>query len=119
MLDNLDKNKKPFKVPENYFQDFNAEIMGKLPVKENVTVKRIPLWKKVVPWTAVAAAFIGVLFLTGIFDRGASVDPTAVMSQNNDQTDNSSFVLSEEEDIYYAFIEDEIVKARYKEMMLN
>lgn len=115
MLDNLNKNKNPFKVPENYFQDFNAEIMGKLPEKESITAKRVPLWKKVVPWTAVAAAFVGVLFLTGIFDRGTAVDPTNVISQSTDQTDN----LVVEEDIYYAFLEDEIVKARYKEMMFN
>jgi len=118
MLDNLNKSKTPFKVPENYFQNFNAEIMDKLPAKENVAVKRIPLWKKVIPLTAVAAAFIGILFLTGIFDRNTTTDPTIIIAET-DTTNDSSVVLSEEEDIFYAFLEDEVVKAKYKEMMYN
>ncbi len=117
MLDNLDKNKNPFKVPENYFRDFNAEIMDKLPAKEEPAAKRIPLWKKVVPWTAVAAAFIGILFMTGVFNSNPVTDPSTAIAQNGDVNDSST-VISDEE-IYYAFIEDEIIKAKYKEMMYN
>ncbi|MBB4036237.1 hypothetical protein GGR21_002138 [Dysgonomonas hofstadii] len=118
MLDNLNKSKNPFKVPENYFQNFNAEMMDKLPAKENVAVKKVPLWKMVIPWTAVAAAFIGVLFLTGVFNRNTTSDPTIVIAET-DNTNDPSIVLSEEEDIFYAFLEDEVLKAQYKEMMYN
>lgn len=119
MLDNLNKNKNPFKVPENYFQNFNAEIMDKLPAKEDTVVKKVPLWKKVVPWTAVAAAFVGVLFLTGVLDRSVAIDPNTAVSDNDGQTSEFGVTLSDDEDIYYAFLEDEVLKARYKEMMYN
>ena len=122
MLDNLNKSQNPFKVPENYFQNFNAEIMDKLPAKEIPAVKKIPLWKKVVPWTAVAAAFIGVLFLTGVFNSNTTSDPTlaGIAQQTGDiNVNDDSILISEEEDIFYAFLEDEVLKAQYKQMMYN
>ncbi|MFV0539099.1 MAG: hypothetical protein ACK5M3_17300 [Dysgonomonas sp.] len=115
MLDNLDKNKNPFKVPENYFQNFNAEIMEKLPAKEIKTAKIVPLWKKVIPWTAVAAAFVGILFLTGILDQGSQSDPDSIPVT----VSTSGIASSEEEDFYYSFLENEVVKAKYKEMLYN
>ena len=32
-LQDIDKNKTPFKVPDNYFENFNEEIMNLLPEK--------------------------------------------------------------------------------------
>lgn len=46
MLDNFDKSKKPFKVPENYFENFNNRIMDQLPSKEEPKAKIVPLWRK-------------------------------------------------------------------------
>ncbi|MBK5721616.1 hypothetical protein JGH11_12115 [Dysgonomonas sp. Marseille-P4677] len=109
MLDSLDKKKNPFKVPENYFENFNAEIMSKLPEKQIQKRKIVPLWKKVVPWTAAAAVFCGVIFSTGILNKTTS-DPVPVTS--------SALASSEEED-YYLFLEDEVVRSQYKEIMYN
>jgi len=117
MLDNTSKNKNPFKVPENYFQNFNADIMDKLPAKQPI-VKKVPLWKKVVPWTAVAAAFVGILFLTGIFDRNMATDPTT-LAQHNEPLTFSNMTASEAEDFYYSFLEDEVQKGQFKEMVYN
>lgn len=110
MLESFDKKKNPFEVPENYFENFNAEIMSKLPEKQLEKTKIVPLWKKVMPWTAAAAVFCGVIFSTGILDKSTTADPVSIAS--------SAFASSDEED-YYAFLEDEVVKSRYNEIMYN
>ncbi len=109
MLDNFDKTKNPFKVPENYFENFNREIMGSLPAKEN-KAKIIPLWKKVLPWTAAAAIFCGVLFTTGVLEKSSKADPNVTISPN---------LSSSLEDDYFLFLEDEVVKSQYKEMVYS
>lgn len=109
MLENFDKNKNPFKVPENYFENFNSSIMEKLPEKESKKAKIVPLWKKVLPWTAAAAIFCGVIFTTGILDKGTASDPVIT---------NGLTSSSLEED-YYLFVEDEVAKSQYKEMMYS
>jgi hypothetical protein len=118
MLDNFDKNKNPFKIPENYFENFNAEIMDKLPVKNIQKVKIVPLWKKVIPWTAVAAVFGGVLYLTGILNHTSTIsDPTMIAEQPESVI--ASGIASSDEDDYYAFLEEEVDKAKYKDIFYN
>jgi hypothetical protein len=109
MLDNFDKTKKPFKVPENYFENFNGSIMEKLPAKDN-KAKIVPLWKKVLPWTAAAAIFCGVLFTTGVLKKSYPDDqPVAI----------SATLSSSLEDDYFLFLEDEVVKLQYQEAIYN
>lgn len=54
----------PFKVPENYFDNFNIEIMDMLSQKEKI--KKTLFWKKALPWAGIAAIFCGVILSTGI-----------------------------------------------------
>lgn len=117
MLSNIDKNKSPFKVPENYFENFNADIMNKLPEKESPKAKIVPLWKKVAPWAAVAAIFVGVLFFTGVFNQDADIQPLA-QSEEPESVITNGIASSFEED-YYLFLEDEISKSQYREAMYN
>lgn len=112
MLVNFDKKRSPFKVPENYFENFNAEIMTKLPAKEPKK-KVVPMWKKIVPWTAVAAALFGVLFMTGVFRQGGGT-----VGQTNSVLSSGIASNSVEED-YILFLEDEVSDAYYKEMMFS
>ncbi len=112
MLDNFDKTKNPFKVPENYFENFNREIMENLPPKEN-KAKIIPLWKKVLPWTAAAAIFCGVLFTTGVLEKSSKADSA------NTNVNISSNLSSSLEDDYFLFLEDEVVKSQYDEMVYS
>ncbi|MDR1090546.1 MAG: hypothetical protein LBL79_05665 [Prevotella sp.] len=109
MLDNFDKTKNPFKVPENYFEDFNRSIMESLPAKEN-KARIIPLWKKVLPWTTAAAIFCGVLFTIGVLEKNNTTDPKAAISPN---------LSSSLEDDYFLFLEDEVIKSQYKEMVYS
>lgn len=113
MLENIDKNKNPFKVPENYFENFNSEMMDKLPTKEEKKTKIVSLWRKIVPWTAVAAMLFGALFMTGVIKQG-----TTDSMQLNSIISSSIASNSLEED-YFLFLEDEVADAQYKEMMFS
>jgi hypothetical protein len=104
MLDNIDKKKNPFKIPENYFENFNAGIMGKLPEKQAKKAKIVPLWKKALPWTAAAAILCRVIFTPGVLkENNKSVKPAASIT--------SGSTSSVDEDDYYGFLEDEVAKA--------
>lgn len=116
MLEKFDKNNNPFKVPENYFENFNSEIMGKLPEKQAKKVKIVSLWKKIVPWTAVAAVFFGILFTTGVFNQGVG---TATITDQYDAMISNGIASSSMEDDYFLFIEDEVANAKYREMMYS
>lgn len=118
-LNNIEK-KNPFKVPENYFEQFNAGIMDKLPEKESSKKGNIkPLWKKIVPWSAVAAMVAGVVVTIGIFNHGTSPTGTSVTSStpnivNTDGNKNGTMLASSADvEDFYMFLEDEAVQASY------
>ncbi|HML64093.1 MAG TPA: hypothetical protein PKC55_04605 [Dysgonomonas sp.] len=120
MLDNFDKSKKPFKVPENYFESFNNRIMDQLPSKEEPKVKIVPLWKKVLPWTAAAAAIVGVLFTVGVFDRNNMPSGKEYANQKTDMTGETiAYTSAQDEEDYYLFLQDEVRKSQFKEMLYN
>ena len=63
-------NKRPFKVPDGYFENFASQIMEKLPEKRDVEVaqkqKRPSVWR-VYRYVAVAACLCAVLFSVLIY----------------------------------------------------
>lgn len=111
MLDNLNKT-NPFKVPENYFENFNSQIMEQLPSKKEgeSKAKIIPLWKKIVPLTAVAAMLLGVVVYTGfLFDKFNGVNVNAGADTN--------YTASVTENELYQMMEDEITASAYEDVM--
>ncbi len=110
MLDKIDKKANPFKVPENYFENFNNKIMEQLPHKEVKKSKIVPLWKKVVPWTAAAAILCGVIFSTGVLEKGTTPGSAPM-------ADSKSASYDEED--YFLFLEDEVMSSQFKDMMYN
>ncbi|MDR0824763.1 MAG: hypothetical protein LBN74_06680 [Prevotella sp.] len=119
MLNNFDKNKNPFKVPENYFEDFNSKIMERLPEKETKKTKIVPLWEKVLPWTAMAAAVFGVLFSVGVFDKKDVPSEKMYADQNGNAVASAAAFADTVEEDYYLFLQDEVSKSQYKEIMYN
>lgn len=99
-LNNSDKKVNPFKVPENYFENFKMEMIDMLPEKKQT--KTIPLWKKALPWTAVAAIFGGIMFYSGILNHSSS---------NVRITDYALY-----EDDYLDFVEEQSTESMYKAM---
>ena len=58
----------PFRVPENYFEDFTQELMNKLPEKEPIQYLSEPtLWQRVKPWIYMTAMFVGIMLSVRIF----------------------------------------------------
>ena len=58
----------PFRVPENYFENFTQELMNKLPEKEPLSLMSEPtLWQRVKPWIYMTAMFVGIMLSVRIF----------------------------------------------------
>ena len=58
----------PFRVPENYFEDFTQELMNKLPEKEPILCLSEPtLWQRVKRWVYMTAMFVGIMLSVRIF----------------------------------------------------
>lgn len=117
MLDSFDKKKNPFKVPENYFENFNASIMEKLPEKKT-SAKIVPLWKKVLPWTAVAAVLCGIILnWNTITDRQQTQLIAEQETQPVKTSVNTTGLASVSEEDFYLFVEDQVRASAVKEMM--
>lgn len=73
----------PFSVPENYFEDFAANM------EAQITIKPIPMRKAFAPWMYMAAMFVGVLVLGQIM--------FSVLRDNTSKNDDNyeSYVLSQ------------------------
>lgn len=113
MLDNINK-KEPFGVPENYFDNFHKELMDKIPQEKRNNV--VPLWKKIVPWTAIAAALTGIILTVGIYTD----KPAPQLSSNDTEngiSDKKDMFASTDEDDFYLFLEDEAARQAYNEVV--
>lgn len=72
----------PFRVPDQYFEDFTQELMNKLPEKEPMTsMPEITLWQRVKPWIYMTAMFCGIMLSVKIFVGNPSKDEFPVISQ--------------------------------------
>lgn len=107
MLDNLNNKKVPFKVPENYFEDFNTKIMEQLPVTDKAS-KIVPLWKKVIPFAVAVAACVAILF---------TVLPMFTVNDNSTQTPMASSSITEEE--MFEIIEDQLIAVKYQDVLFE
>ncbi|UOK41901.1 MULTISPECIES: hypothetical protein [Flavobacterium] len=77
-LHNNKKIETGFKIPENYFEDFEARLMNQLPQQE---VKVISLWQRKSVWiSSVAAVALVVFGLTFYFNFNSksSLDDTTI-----------------------------------------
>lgn len=71
ILDKLGKN-PGFKVPENYFNDFNAKLLESLPEVKITEEVKPSMWVRVRPFIYMAAMFAGVWLMMNIFSIGKS-----------------------------------------------
>lgn len=125
-LEDIDKTKNPFKVPDNYFAQFNEEIMNRLPVKEIQKPKPVSMWDKAKPWVYMAAMFIGLYFMIDFITKDSNKDQLATQTQTQQQTltgnpnvDNywSTVQVSEEE--FYQYLENQLVDEGYYDFMYD
>ena len=71
ILDKLGKN-PGFKVPDNYFNDFNAKLLESLPEVKITEEVKPSMWVRVRPFIYMAAMFAGVWLMMNIFSIGKS-----------------------------------------------
>lgn len=77
----------PFKVPEDYFDDFTTQLMDKLPeAPESIENVPVTKWVKMKPYIYMAAMFIGaVLMVKAIHlvegDRSTKSQKSAVSTE--------------------------------------
>lgn len=83
--------KNPFKVPNNYFENFNKNIIEKFPEKNVTPEKEITLWDKVKPWIYMAAMFAGIMLMFKMFNT---------ISENAQVTNNKKTAPIEAVDNY-------------------
>ena len=119
-LEDIDRTKNPFKVPDNYFAQFNKEIMELLPEREPAPQKTVTLWDKVKPWVYMAAMFVGLYFMIQFLSVRSTDNRLAsrqalmqIAHEGAGQTNNnwSTVQISEEE--FYQYLEQQLVDDGY------
>jgi len=100
----------PFSVPEDYFDNFVADMMSKLPEHPVVEPKVISLWEKVKPWIYMAAIFIGAALITNFFTKVSDKrqDIASIYASEGLKLNSSNDI-----DEYYHYYEDELAKIVY------
>ena len=123
-LQDIDKNKTPFKVPDNYFENFNEEIMNLLPEKEFQAPVKITMWDRAKPWVYMAAMFLGLYFMINFLtNNGSSATQEAVVAEQVTDgaasTSNywSTVHITEEE--FYNYLEDQLIDDGFYDYMYD
>lgn len=124
-LQDIDNSKTPFKVPDNYFENFNEEIMNLLPEKEFKEPVKITMWDRVKPWAYMAAMFLGLYFMINFLTNknGSSATQEAVVAEQitegSTPTANywSTVHITEEE--FYEYLEDQLIDDGFYDYMYD
>ncbi len=104
ILDKLGKD-SGFKVPENYFEEFNQKMLDSLPeITITDTEKPTSLWIKARPFIYMAAMFVGVFLMITMFkmtnntsdSRKAENEATKFIEQPVDNTQSPSILNYED-----------------------
>ena len=64
-------NKNPFSVPENYFENFNKNMIEKISKEENISVS---FYRKITPYIYMAAMFAVIIFAGNLLLNKASTN---------------------------------------------
>ncbi len=98
ILNELGKN-PGFKVPEDYFEQFNKQMAGMLPDVEITPVDIKPTtWQRVRPFAYLAAMFAGVWCLMSVFNHfnGSDADKVGKVAEQmgTDKENIEDFMMS-------------------------
>ncbi len=83
-------NRRPFSVPDNYFDGLDARIMNALPQRAgSMPEQSVTTWMKLRPYLYMAAAFAGLYFGIGLFagqkDKSGVPDSTTDITVYSDE----------------------------------
>ena len=107
--------RRPFTVPEGYFDNLTQNIMAALPEQESIYSTKITVtpWMRIRPYLYAAAAFAGIFFCikaaVGINSRNNTVD-VAQIEETTIYSDEyiDSFLetaMIDDYTLYYTFVE--------------
>ncbi len=114
------KKDVPFKVPENYFPQFNESIMAMLPEKEVKRIKPISLWDKSKTWVYMAAMFLGLIFTMKILVTTTETsNPTNNTASTSISQENYWNDVKISEDEFFDYIETQFVDENYYDLVYN
>lgn len=112
------EEKKPFKVPDNYFRDFKLEIMDKLSEKDNIN--NVSFLKKLyIKWYAVAAVIF--IFILGGIEIVESYKHSYIINPNEMPIAQEQNITSSEQQYatlqndYLLFVEDQASLSMYND----
>lgn len=89
-----------FKVPENYFEDFNQRMAQMLPDVEITPVDVKPtMWQRVKPFAYLAAMFAGVWCMMSVFTHftnSSNINGVRAVAEklNDDKSNVEDFIMS-------------------------
>ncbi|MCW1735713.1 hypothetical protein [Anaerorudis cellulosivorans] len=124
-LEDINKT-DPFKVPDHYFEQFNKEIMKRLPPIKTPEFQPVPLREKVRPWIYMAAMFVGLFIIIQFLTKNAGNQSTrssatydSGMQSATIPSDKywSTVEISEEE--FYQYLEDQLSEDEYYDYIYN
>ena len=124
-LQEIDNSKTPFKLPDDYFEHFNEEIMNLLPEKEFKAPVKVTMWDRAKPWVYMAAMFLGLYFMINFLtnNNGSSATQEAVVAEQiadgAASTANywSTVHITEEE--FYEYLEDQLIDDGFYDYMYD
>lgn len=101
--------KRPFSVPESYFENFAADFMSKLPEREAHVIK-MSTWKHYRTMIAAAACFVGLTFLSGTYlylhtpeQQGVNrltAQPASLSAQHSSFEQAADYMMIDSDDMY-------------------
>ena len=124
-LQEINKSENPFKVPDNYFAQFNEDIMNRLPEKEFKAPVKVTLWDRTKPWVYLAAMFIGMYVTINFIlnnNETNAINDSVVAEQATKEgvtTGNywSTVHITEEE--CYEYLEDQLIDDGFYDYMYD
>jgi hypothetical protein len=123
ILEQISKG-NPFKVPENYFVNFNEEIMNRLPEKVNVvpSPQTVPLWNRIKPLVYAAAMFLGLFFTIRFINTKTNLSQDKSMASEAIIAPQANHYWSKAnvtEDEFYRYLEDQLVEDKYYDYLYD
>lgn len=114
ILANFENKETGFKVPDNYFADFKANMKKDLPHRNFTPLQEKTLWQHIRPWFYMAAMFGGIwcmmYLFTSLRDRSTTINPSIAEAFKNESFVDD-FVMTndfDEYDLYQQMSEDSI-----------
>lgn len=114
ILANFEDKETGFKVPDNYFVDFKANMKKSLPHRDFSDLKEKTMWQHVRPWIYMAAMFGGIwcmmYLFTSLRDNSGTIKPSIAEAFKNESFVDDFIMTNDfnEFDLYQQMYEDSI-----------